>query len=181
MSTSKTNQTGEPAAKHVSFTPAHSEAGDTASATSQPTGGSDQNQQTQGAASRQPEGKSTRNNDNPQDRNDHQGGLEAQAKSWLNQQQWLQNIDVNQLSKQAKELGSKAVEQVNRLTPTQKVMGGALLVSGLSWLALRSAGSNKGQAYYGNNSRAGNYSDNEDDTWQRSSESVYRGHKKEDA
>ncbi|SDY42980.1 hypothetical protein [Hymenobacter psychrophilus] len=175
MSTSKTNQTGEPAAKHVAFTPAHSEAGDTASATSQPTGSSDRSQPTQGSASRQPEGKSTQHNDNPQ------GGLEAQAKSWLNQQQWLQNIDVNQLSKQAKDLGSKAVEQVNRLTPTQKVVGGALLVSGLSWLALRSAGSsNKGQAYYGNDSQTGK-GDHEDDTWQRSSESVYRGHKKEDA
>lgn len=148
MSTSKNNPAGEAAAKHVSFTPAHSEAGDT-------------------ARDRQPQGTS-RKADQGQD--GAEGGLEAQAKNWLGQQQWLQNIDVNQLSKQAKDLGSKAVEQVNRLSPTQKVVGGALLVSGLSWLALRSA-SNKSRS-----SAAASHDDSDnDDTWQRSSESVYRG------
>ena len=97
----------------------------------------------------------------------------GEQKSWLDQQQWLKNVDVSQISQQAKDLGSKAkdlgtkaVDQVNRLTPTQKVVGGALLVSGLSWLALRSK-SSKGQTYR---------SSSDDNTaWQRSSDSVYRG------
>ena len=175
MSTQKTNQPGDAAAKHLSFTPAHHEAGDSTLPTGQAAGDNARNQQPQagqssaGSTGQQQENQSTSNQSGNED------GLEAKAKTWLNQQQWLQNVDVNQLSKQAKDLGNKAVEQVNRLTPTQKVVGGALIVSGLSWLALRSK-SSKSSGNYGS-SAADSHEDNDTDTWQRSSESVYRGRK----
>lgn len=161
MSTSKTNHPGDAAGKHVAFTPAHPEAGSSSSAGSQ-TGSSNARSQ-HDSTSNQPTGASS------QQASGQTAGLESKAKDWLNQQQWLQNVDVNQLSKQVKDLGSKAVEQVNRLSPTQKVVGGALLVSGLSWLALRST----------SNKRSNAYSDDahDDHNWKPSSESVYRGHK----
>ena len=145
MSTQKSHQPGAPAHKHITFTPA-----------SEVSASSEQNDSTENTRS-----VSTRQ--------------EGQQKSWLDQQEWLKNIDVNQLSQQvkdisakAKDLGTKAVDQVNRLTPTQKVVGGALLVSGLSWLALRSKSSApKGQTYRS--------SKDEDTTWKSSSDSVYRG------
>ncbi|MFD2785907.1 hypothetical protein [Hymenobacter rubripertinctus] len=150
MSNQKSNQPGAPAHKHISFTPA-----------SEVNGGPEGADQHETSASSQAGGR----------QNDEQ-------KSWLDQQQWLKNVDMDQLSQQAKDLGvkakdlgnkakdlgTKAVEQVNRLTPTQKVVGGALLVSGLSWLALR-AKSGKGQAYGADENTA----------WQGSSDSVYRG------
>ncbi|RFP66313.1 hypothetical protein D0N36_04660 [Hymenobacter lapidiphilus] len=162
MSTSKINQPGDAAGKHVSFTPAHPEAGSPSSAGSQATDASARSQQD--SASRQPAGTSNQNTSGQAD------GMEAKAKDWLNQQQWLQNVDVSQLSKQVKDLGSKAVEQVNRLSPTQKVVGGALLVSGLSWLALRSTGNKRSSASASDDAH-------NDDTWKPISESVYRGHK----
>ncbi|WP_019946558.1 hypothetical protein [Hymenobacter aerophilus] len=171
MSTQKTNQPGDSAAKHVSFTPAQHEDGGSASLpTGQAAGdNTDRSQQPQGAqGSSNSSGRQQQNQSGQQSGSEE--GLEAKAKAWFSQQQWLQNVDVNQLSKQAKDLGSKAVEQVNRLTPTQKVVGGALLVSGLSWLALRSK-SSKGETYRGSSA----YDGNDEDTWNRSEESVYRG------
>lgn len=145
MSTQKPNQPGAPAHKHVTFTPA-----------SEVNGSASQSANEETTASTQ------------------KSGQESQQKSWLDQQQWLKNIDVNQLSQQvkdlsvkAKDLSNKAVDQVNRLTPTQKVVGGALLVGGLSWLALRAKSSPKGQTYRS--------SKDEDTTWKSSSDSVYRG------
>lgn len=85
------------------------------------------------------------------------------AKTWLSQQQWLQSLDTKQLADQAQQLGAKVCNQYNRLSTKQKLVGGALLVSGLSWLALRAKGHR-----FGICSRP-------DDAWQRSSESVYRG------
>ncbi|AII51617.1 hypothetical protein [Hymenobacter sp. APR13] len=91
----------------------------------------------------------------------------AGRKSWLDQEQWSKSI--NELPKSLKDLGSKALDQVNSLTPTQKVVGGALLVSGLSWLALRSKSSNS-------SSVAGTrYTPKAESKWKPSSESVYRG------
>lgn len=166
MSTSKNNQSGDAAGKHVSFTPAHHEDTKATLPTGQSSGDNARSQQAQNSASQQPAGRTS-----AQEQDNQSNGLEAKAKGWINQQQWLQNIDVNQLSKQAKDLSSKAVEQVNRLTPTQKVVGGALLVSGLSWLALRAKSS-------ASSSSAFNQDDLESsEPWKRSSESVYRGHK----
>ncbi|RSK30179.1 hypothetical protein [Hymenobacter metallilatus] len=145
MSTQKSHQPGAPAHKHITFTPA-----------SEVNGSSEQSTASDNAAS---------------DRASRQNN---QQKSWLDQQQWLKNIDVNQLSQQVKDLSAKAkdfstkaVDQVNSLTPTQKVIGGALLVGGLSWLALRAKSSPKGETYRG--------SRDEDTTWKSSSDSVYRG------
>lgn len=145
MSTQKSHQPGAPAHKHITFTPA-----------SEVNGSADHSatEETSAVAKK--------------------SGRDSQQTSWLDQQQWLKNIDVNQLSQQvkdfgvkAKDLSNKAVDQVNRLTPTQKVVGGALLVSGLSWLALRAKSSPKGQTYRSSN--------DEDTTWKSSNESVYRG------
>ncbi len=100
-----------------------------------------------------------------------QSGQQGQQKSWLDQQQWLKNIDVNQLPQQLKDISSKAAEQVNKLTPTQKVIGGAILVSGLSWLALRSkSNSSKGEIYQPYRGAKDSSS-----KWNSSNESVYRG------
>ncbi|NVO32966.1 hypothetical protein [Hymenobacter lapidiphilus] len=163
MSTSKTNQPGDAAGKHVAFTPAHPEAGSSSSSSSQSASGNARSQHD--SANSQPTGTSSQQASGQTD------GLEAKAKDWFNQQQWLQNVDVNQLSKQVKDLGSKAVEQVNRLSPTQKVVGGALLVSGLSWLALRSTSNKR------NSASAASDDAHDDNSWKPSSESVYRGHK----
>jgi hypothetical protein len=53
---------------------------------------------------------------------------------------------LKEMGTKAKDLGSKAMGQVNSLSTTQKVVGGALLVSGLSWLALRNKNSKKSLA-----------------------------------
>lgn len=144
MSTQKSHQPGAPAHKHITFTPA-----------SEVNGTSDASVSTENSS-------------------EESSRQEGQQKSWLDQQQWLKNIDVNQLSQQVKDLSSKAkdfstkaVDQVNSLSPTQKVIGGALLVGGLSWLALRAKSSPKGETYRG--------SSDEDSTWNKSSDSVYRG------
>jgi hypothetical protein len=88
----------------------------------------------------------------------------AGRKSWLDQEQWAKGI--NELPKSLKDFGTKALDQVNSLTPTQKVVGGALLVSGLSWLALRSKS---------NKSSGTRYTPSAESKWKPSSESVYRG------
>jgi hypothetical protein len=94
---------------------------------------------------------------------------DAGRKSWLDQDQWSKSI--NELPQSLKDLGTKALDQVNSLTPTQKVVGGALLVSGLSWLALRGKSSKSNKS-----SVAGSrYTPKADSKWKSSSESVYRG------
>ncbi|GAA4002101.1 hypothetical protein GCM10022408_11800 [Hymenobacter fastidiosus] len=83
-------------------------------------------------------GSTQRNPDQSQDRT-AQGSKDAsgnQLQSWMNVSSWLDGA--NQIPQSVKELGTKATDQFNKLSPTQKVIGGALLVSGLSWLALRS-------------------------------------------
>lgn len=101
---------------------------------------------------------------------EQQGGS-SQRKSWLNQDELLKNV--NQLPQSLKDLGAKAADQVNKLSSTQKIVGGALLVSGLSWLALRSK-SSKGSAYTGS-SAGSRYTPTGQSKWKSSSDSVYRG------
>lgn len=48
---------------------------------------------------------------------------------------WIEGV--NHLPQQVKEWGSKAAEQVNSLSTTQKVVGGALLLGGIGWLSWR--------------------------------------------
>lgn len=165
MSTQKSNQPGAPAHKHVTFTPANetsSEATSSASSNDNTSSASSAyNEPTAGSSSqKQPAGSS--------------------QKSWLDQQQWLKNVDVQQI----KDLGTKALDQVNKMSPTQKVIGGALLAGGLSWLALRSKSSSaKGETYrayrgsseesakgYAKSSTSGS-----SQKWDSSSDSVYRG------
>lgn len=88
-------------------------------------------------------------------------------KSWLDQDQWTKSL--NELPKSLKDLGTKALDQVNSLSPTQKVVGGALLVSGLSWLALR------GKSGKTSDAGASRYTPKGESKWKSSSESVYRG------
>ncbi|MBO0358220.1 hypothetical protein J0X19_09720 [Hymenobacter sp. BT186] len=96
---------------------------------------------------------------------------DTQRKSWLNQDELLKNVNLNQLPQSVKDFGSKAVDQFNSLTTQQKVIGGALLVSGLSWLALRSKKSKASSDIYA----PYNPKKNEDSKWKSSNESVYRG------
>lgn len=76
---------------------------------------------------------------------------------------------LKEMSTKAKDLGSKAMGQVNGLSTTQKVVGGALLVSGLSWLALRGKNSKKSLA------GGSRYTPKGESKWKSSSEAVYRG------
>jgi len=50
---------------------------------------------------------------------------------------------VNQLPQNLKDLGTKATAQVNKLSTTQKIVGGALLLGGIGWLSLRSKSDKK--------------------------------------
>ena len=185
MSNQKSNQPGDAAHKHVSFTPANEANGRAADTTDSRSQSADSipaaKTSSSSSSSASSPATTSRQSAAPEASKITSTieGLPEAAKSWINQQQWLQNVDVNQLSQQAKDLstkardfGAKAVEQVNQLSTRQKVLGGAVLVTGLSWLALRSKSSAKGQPYRGS---AGNFQDSDDDTWQRSSESVYRG------
>jgi hypothetical protein len=96
---------------------------------------------------------------------------DTQRKSWLNQDELLKNVNLNQLPQSVKDFGSKAVDQFNNLSTQQKVIGGALLVSGLSWLALRSKKSKASSDIYA----PYNPKKSEDSKWKSSNESVYRG------
>ena len=171
MSTQKPNQPGAPAHKHVTFTPAN-EANQGASDSADNTASSAYNEASR-SGSQSSNGSSQGRSGSSKE--------SGQQNSWLDQQQWLKNIDL----KQVKDFGNKAIDQVNRLSPTQKVVGGALLVSGLSWLALRSKNnSSKGETYRSyrgsadssDKSSKWNSSDKKSsDKWNSSNESVYRG------
>lgn len=171
MSTQKPNQPGAPAHKHVTFTPASETSAEASNSTDNATdSASSAYNEPSNAASSSSQNKASNS------ATASKQGQSGQQQSWLDQQQWLKNIDMNQI----KDLGTKALDQVNKLTPRQKVMGGALLVGGLSWLALRSKSSSaKGETY---RSYRG-YSDKSNDTnssskspkWDSSSDSVYRG------
>ena len=72
---------------------------------------------------------------------------------------------VNQLPQSLKDLGNRALDRVNGLSTTQKVVGGALLAAGLGWLATRTgksssaaADTHDGSAYnYGRQRDTGSY------------------------
>lgn len=96
--------------------------------------------------------------------------LQAQdtpRKSWLNQDELLKGA--NQLPQVLKDFSSKAADQFNNLSTQQKVIGGALLVSGLSWLALRSKKTKSSSDIYAP------YVPKGESKWKSSNESVYRG------
>lgn len=95
---------------------------------------------------------------------------DQQRKSWLDQEELLKGV--NQLPQSLKELGNKAMEQINGLSPTQKIVGGALLVSGLSWLALRG----KKTKFSSDSLKPYNpRGEKGESKWKSSNESVYRG------
>ncbi|GGG46040.1 hypothetical protein [Hymenobacter glacieicola] len=162
MSTQKSNQPGAPAHKHVTFTPA-SETSQEASNSAEGADSSASSAYNEPSKASSAKGQSSAS------------GQSGQQQSWLDQQQWLKNIDVNQI----KDFGTKALDQVNKLTPRQKVMGGALLVGGLSWLALRSKSSSsaKGETYrsYRGSSDKSNKSNASSSKWDSANDSVYRG------
>lgn len=53
--------------------------------------------------------------------------------------EWLQNIDIQQLLEQipqpVRDLGTQVAERVRRLSPTQQIVGGAVLAFGVGLLA----------------------------------------------
>ena len=55
--------------------------------------------------------------------------------------QWIEDSgvlnSVNQLPQGLKDLGNRALDKVNSLSTTQKVVGGAILAAGIGWLATR--------------------------------------------
>jgi len=69
-------------------------------------------------------------------------GAVGDAAKKLLDQSGIKNT-VNQLPQNLKDLGSKATTQVNKLSTTQKIVGGALLLGGIGWLTLRSKSSGK--------------------------------------
>ncbi|SMC00665.1 conserved hypothetical protein [Hymenobacter roseosalivarius DSM 11622] len=74
-------------------------------------------------------------------------GVGGSVKSWVDQLGL--NDTLNQLPQSVKDLSSKATTQFGKLTTTQQIVGGALLIGGLSWLALRSKSSDKDKTYKG--------------------------------
>ncbi len=75
--------------------------------------------------------------------------------------QWIEDSgvldSVNQLPQSLKDLGSRAVERVNRLSTTQKIVGGAILAAGLGWLATRKGKSSDDGSDESSDSSAYNY------------------------
>lgn len=57
------------------------------------------------------------------------------GKKWIEDSGALNNV--NQLPQSLKDLGTRALGKVNGLSTTQKAVGGALLASGIAWLATR--------------------------------------------
>jgi hypothetical protein len=79
--------------------------------------------------------------------------------------QWIEDSgvlnSVNQLPQSIKDLGNRALDKVNGLSTTQKVVGGAILAAGIGWLATRkgkSSSSSESSPYnYGRQRDAGSY------------------------
>lgn len=57
--------------------------------------------------------------------------------------EWLQNLDIQQLLEQipqpVRDLGTQVADRVRRLTPTQQIVGGAILAFGVGLLATHSS------------------------------------------
>ena len=83
------------------------------------------------------------------------------GKKWIEDSGVLNNV--NQLPQSLKDLGTRALDRVNGLSTTQKVVGGAILAAGLGWLATRKgkssgSGSDSSSSYnYGRQRDAGSY------------------------
>ncbi|MFC6222153.1 hypothetical protein ACFP2F_02780 [Hymenobacter artigasi] len=111
-----------------------------------------QNQTTANAGdNRQGEGQQT---------NDQTGSLVDTAlnsgKKWIEDSGVLDSV--NQLPQSLKDLGTRALDKVNGLSTTQKVVGGAILAGGVAWLATRKgkSGSSESSSYnYGRQRDAG--------------------------
>jgi hypothetical protein len=78
--------------------------------------------------------------------------------------QWIEDSgvlnSVNQLPQGLKDLGNRALDKVNGLTTTQKVVGGAILAAGIGWLATRKGKSESSASSpynYGRQRDAGSY------------------------
>lgn len=78
--------------------------------------------------------------------------------------QWIEDSgvlnSVNQLPQSIKDLGSRALDKVNGLSTTQKVVGGAILAAGIGWLATRKGKSESSASSpynYGRQRDAGSY------------------------
>ena len=77
---------------------------------------------------------------------------------------WVEDSEVfngvNQLPESLKGLGNRAVDRINSLSTTQKVVGSAILAAGLGWLATRkgkSSSSDSSASNYGRQRDAGSY------------------------
>ena len=57
----------------------------------------------------------------------------SSGKKWIEDSGVLNSV--NQLPQSLKDLGNRAVDRINGLSTTQKVVGGAILAAGLGWLA----------------------------------------------
>lgn len=60
-----------------------------------------------------------------------------QAKQWLNKGSMSDMISQIQMPQSVKDAGTGALSKVNKLSTTQKVVGGALLAAGVGYLAVR--------------------------------------------
>ena len=98
-----------------------------------------------------------------QQTNDQEGTLLDTAlnsgKKWIEDSGVLNGV--NQLPQSLKDLGTRALDRVNGLSTTQKVVGGAILAAGIGWLATRkgkSSDSSDSSSYnYGRQRDAGSY------------------------
>ena len=83
----------------------------------------------------------------------------SSSKKWIEGSGVL--TGVNQLPQNLKDLGSRALDRVNGLSTTQKMVGGAILAAGISWLATRkkkSPSDSESSPYkYGRQRDAGSY------------------------
>jgi hypothetical protein len=81
------------------------------------------------------------------------------GKKWIEDSGVLNNV--NQLPQGLKDFGTRALDKVNGLSTTQKVVGGAILAAGIGWLATRkgkSESSSESSPYnYGRQRDAGSY------------------------
>ena len=78
------------------------------------------------------------------------------GKKWIEDSGVLNSV--NQLPQSLKDLGNRALDKVNGLSTTQKVVGGAILAGGVAWLAIRKgkSGSSESRSYnYGRQRDAG--------------------------
>ncbi|MET4074151.1 hypothetical protein [Hymenobacter sp. UYCo722] len=154
-----TNADNSAAATPRKAAPSTSAADSTATPTSQDRSStpSAQSQTTPNAGTdRQGEGQQT---------NDQEGTLLDTAlnsgKKWIEDSGMLNGV--NQLPQSLKDLGNRAVDRINGLSTTQKVVGGAILAAGLGWLATRkgkassSDGADSSAYNYGRQRDAGSY------------------------